>query len=461
MAKGKNTTIFFCQSCGYESSKWMGQCPGCREWNTFVEETAVTGNRMAGIHDKNRKSAGRERPAPAALSEISLEEEDRMTTRMQELDRVLGGGLVRGSLTLVGGDPGIGKSTLLLQVCRNLAIDGREVLYVSGEESLKQIKIRANRVGEFNGNLKLLCENGLGLIEETIRHSQPDVVVIDSIQTMFHEDISSAPGSVSQVREATGVLLQLAKGLNISVFIVGHVTKEGTVAGPRVLEHMVDTVLYFEGDRHASYRILRGVKNRFGSTNEIGVFEMEASGLKEVLNPSEFMLSGKPEEASGSVVVCSMEGTRPMLVEIQALVSHSSFGIPRRQTTGTDFNRVNLLIAVLEKRLGLSLGNCDAYVNIAGGIRIMEPAIDLGIALAVVSSFKNRVIDSRLIAMGEVGLSGEVRGISMIQARVQEAKKLGFSSCIIPSVCVDSVKEISGIKVIGVKNVAEAVAALS
>lgn len=416
---------------------------------------------MAGIHDKNRKSAGRERPAPAALSEISLEEEDRMTTRMQELDRVLGGGLVRGSLTLVGGDPGIGKSTLLLQVCRNLAIDGREVLYVSGEESLKQIKIRANRVGEFNGNLKLLCENGLGFIEEIIRHSQPDVVVIDSIQTMFHEDISSAPGSVSQVREATGVLLQLAKGLNISVFIVGHVTKEGTVAGPRVLEHMVDTVLYFEGDRHASYRILRGVKNRFGSTNEIGVFEMEASGLKEVLNPSEFMLSGKPEEASGSVVVCSMEGTRPMLVEIQALVSHSSFGIPRRQTTGTDFNRVNLLIAVLEKRLGLSLGNCDAYVNIAGGIRIMEPAIDLGIALAVVSSFKNRVIDSRLIAMGEVGLSGEVRGISMIQARVQEAKKLGFSSCIIPSVCVDSVKEISGIKVIGVKNVAEAVAALS
>ena len=354
-----------------------------------------------------------------------------------------------------------GKSTLLLQVCRNLALDGREVLYVSGEESLKQIKIRANRVGEFNGNLKLLCENGLGLIEETIRHSQPDVVVIDSIQTMFHEDVSSAPGSVSQVREATGVLLQLAKGLNIAVFIVGHVTKEGTVAGPRVLEHMVDTVLYFEGDRHASYRILRGVKNRFGSTNEIGVFEMESSGLKEVLNPSEFMLSGKPEEASGSVVVCSMEGTRPMLVEIQALVSHSSFGIPRRQTIGTDFNRVNLLIAVLEKRLGLSLGNCDAYVNIAGGIRIMEPAIDLGIALAVVSSFKNKVIDSRLIAMGEVGLSGEVRGISMIQARVQEAKKLGFSTCIIPSVCAESVKEISGIKVIGVKTVAEAVAVLS
>ncbi|MDE6892124.1 MAG: DNA repair protein RadA [Lachnospiraceae bacterium] len=459
MAKGKNTTIFFCQSCGYESSKWMGQCPGCREWNSFVEETLVTGSRKMGGPDKNKKGIG-ERPAPTALSEISLEEEDRMTTRMQELDRVLGGGLVRGSLTLVGGDPGIGKSTLLLQVCRNLAFDKRQVLYVSGEESLKQIKLRAMRVGEFNENLKLLCENGLGLIEETIRHMHPDVVVIDSIQTMFHEDISSAPGSVSQVREATNVLLQLAKGMNIAVFIVGHVTKEGTVAGPRVLEHMVDTVLYFEGDRHASYRILRGVKNRFGSTNEIGVFEMESAGLIEVENPSEFMLSGKPKEASGSVVVCSMEGTRPMLVEIQALVSHSSFGIPRRQTIGTDFNRVNLLIAVLEKRLGLSLGNCDAYVNIAGGIRILEPAIDLGIALAVVSSFKNRVIDSGLIAMGEVGLSGEVRGISMIQARVQEAKKLGFTTCMVPSVCAQSLKEITGIRVIGVKSIAEAVAVL-
>lgn len=459
MAKGKNTTMFFCQSCGYESAKWMGQCPGCREWNTFVEETAVTGRGRASGTEKNKRMPG-ERPHPAALSEISLEEEDRMTTRMQELDRVLGGGLVRGSLTLVGGDPGIGKSTLLLQVCRNLALDNREVLYVSGEESLKQIKIRANRVGEFNGHLKLLCENGLELIEETIRHTKPDVVVIDSIQTMFHEDISSAPGSVSQVREATGVLLQLAKGLNIAVFIVGHVTKEGTVAGPRVLEHMVDTVLYFEGDRHASYRILRGVKNRFGSTNEIGVFEMASSGLKEVPNPSEFMLSGKPEEASGSVVVCSMEGTRPMLVEVQALVCHSSFGIPRRQTIGTDFNRVNLLIAVLEKRLGLTLGGCDAYVNIAGGIKILEPAIDLGIALAVVSSFKNRAIDNRLIAMGEVGLSGEVRGISMIQARVQEAKKLGFTTCMVPSVCADSLKEITGIRVIGVKTIADAVAVL-
>ena len=457
MAKGKNATVFFCQSCGYESAKWMGQCPGCRQWNTFVEETITPAVKAAGT---GKRIGAEKRERPSLLREISLEEEDRLTTRMQELDRVLGGGLVRGSLILVGGDPGIGKSTLLLQVCRNLAIDGREVLYVSGEESLKHIKIRANRIGEFNNHLRLLCETNLGMIEENVRCARPDVVVIDSIQTMFHEGISSAPGSVSQVRETTNVLLQLAKGLNIAVFIVGHVTKEGTVAGPRVLEHMVDTVLYFEGDRHVSYRILRGVKNRFGSTNEIGVFEMEAAGLKEVQNPSEFMLSGRPEGASGSVVTCSLEGTRPMLIEIQALVSHSSFGIPRRQTIGTDFNRVNLLMAVLEKRLGLSLGNCDAYVNIAGGIRILEPAIDLGIAVAVASSFKNRAVDDKTIVIGEVGLSGEVRGVSMIQLRVQEARKLGFTTCIIPQVCMSGVKEITGIRMKGVKTVGEAIALL-
>ena len=455
MAKGKNATVFFCQNCGYESSKWMGQCPGCHEWNTFVEETIAS-----GVSGKNMKIHAGERKKPSVLSEISLEEEDRLSTHMKELDRVLGGGLVRGSLTLVGGDPGIGKSTLLLQVCRLLALDGREVLYVSGEESLKQIKLRANRIGEFNEHLKLFCETSLNAIEDSIRNEKPDVVVIDSIQTMYSEAVSSAPGSVSQVREATGVLLQLAKGLNISIFIVGHVTKEGTVAGPRVLEHMVDTVLYFEGDRHASYRILRGVKNRFGSTNEIGVFEMVSDGLKEVENPSEFMLSGKPKEASGSIVVCSMEGTRPMLIEIQALVCHSNFGIPRRQTTGTDFNRVNLLMAVLEKRLGLQLGSCDAYVNIAGGIRIQEPAIDLGIVMALVSSFKNRPIDDGLIAVGEVGLSGEVRGVSMIQARVQEAKKLGFTTCVIPSVSMEAVKEISGIRIVGVESLGDAIGLL-
>lgn len=453
MAKSKSSTIFFCQNCGYESAKWMGQCPGCHQWNTFVEEiVSSTGN------GKSSSIRAAQAPGkPVSLKEISLEDEDRLTTHSGELDRVLGGGLVRGSLTLVGGDPGIGKSTLLLQVCRMLAADEREVLYVSGEESLKQIKLRANRIGKFNEHLKLLCETSLGTIEETIRRMKPDVVVIDSIQTMYQENISSAPGSISQVREATGVLLQLAKGLNISVFIVGHVTKEGTVAGPRVLEHMVDTVLYFEGDRHASYRILRGVKNRFGSTNEIGVFEMASEGLKEVENPSEFMLSGKPEHASGSIVVCSMEGTRPMLVEIQALVCHSSFGIPRRQTTGTDFNRVNLLIAVLEKRLGIQMGNCDAYVNIAGGIRIQEPAVDLGIVMALVSSFKNKSIDDKMIAFGEVGLSGEVRGVGMVQARVQEAKKLGFTSCVIPRVCMEAVKDISGIKVIGAGSVADAI----
>ena len=449
MAKGKST-IFFCQNCGYESSKWMGQCPGCREWNTMVEETVVTAGK-----GKSTKIA-HEKAVPASFSEISLEKEERMQTHIEELNRVLGGGLVPGSLTLVGGDPGIGKSTLLLQVCREMSADGHKVLYISGEESLKQIKLRANRIGEFSDNMRLLCETNLEVIEETLEREKPEVVVVDSIQTMYQESVSAAPGSVSQVREATGVFLRLAKGLNISILIVGHVTKEGTVAGPRVLEHMVDTVLYFEGDRHASYRILRGVKNRFGSTNEIGVFEMEADGLHEVKNPSEFMLNGKPEEASGSIVVCSMEGTRPILIEIQALVCHSNFGIPRRQAIGTDFNRVNLLMAVLEKRLGLQMGNCDAYVNIAGGIRISEPAIDLGIALAIISSFKNKVIDEKTIAMGEIGLSGEVRAVSMIPVRVQEAKKLGFTTCIIPAVCMDSVKNIKDITILGVKSVADA-----
>ena len=395
--------------------------------------------------------------APARLSEVSIQEESRMLTHMEELDRVLGGGIVPGSLTLVGGDPGIGKSTLLLQVCRNLAGDGRKVLYISGEESLRQIKIRANRLGEFSDNLLLFCETGLDTVEETIRSVVPDVVIIDSIQTMYDEEISAAPGSVSQVREATNTLLQLAKGMTVSVFIVGHVTKEGTVAGPSVLEHMVDTVLYFEGDRHASYRILRGVKNRFGSTNEIGVFEMKEEGLVEVKNPSEFMLNGKPEGASGSVVSCSMEGTRPILLEIQALVCHSNFGIPRRQAIGTDFNRVNLLMAVLEKRLNLQMSDCDAYVNLAGGMRIVEPAIDLGIAMAVVSSFKNRAIDDRTIAFGEIGLSGEVRGVSMIEQRVAEAAKLGFTTCIVPEVNRSQVKHMGGIRLVGVRTVRDAV----
>lgn len=455
MAKGKAATVFFCQNCGYESSKWMGQCPGCKEWNSFVEETVSRASRVGAVSAATVRHGGR--AVPSALADIAIKEEDRLATGIGELDRVLGGGIVRGSLTLVGGDPGIGKSTLLLQVCRNLSTAGHRVLYISGEESLAQIRMRADRIGAFTRDMRLLCETNLDEITEVIRSEKPEAVVIDSIQTMYNEAVSAAPGSVSQVRETTGILLQLAKGLGVSVLIVGHVTKEGTVAGPRVLEHMVDTVLYFEGDRHASYRILRGVKNRFGSTNEIGVFEMREQGLAEVQNPSEYMLDGRPENASGSVVACTMEGTRPLLVEIQALVCHSNFGIPRRQTTGTDFNRVNLLMAVLEKRSGLQLAGCDAYVNITGGIRIMEPAIDLGIVLAIVSSFRNCPMNPKLLAFGEVGLSGEVRAVSMARQRVAEAKKLGFTSCLVPYVCAADCRKVAEIEVIGVKTVQDAI----
>ena len=448
MAKGKKS-VFFCQNCGHEENKWLGQCPMCKEWNTFVEEAVSVAK---GRTVKLSKEA-----EIVSLKDIETNNEDRILTRINELDRVLGGGIVPGSLVLVGGDPGIGKSTLLLQVCQKLCEDKKQVLYISGEESLKQIKLRANRMGEFKEELFLLCETNLEVIRNIIEKRKPDIVVIDSIQTMYSEDVASAPGSVSQVRESTNVFMQLAKGLGISIFIVGHVTKEGTVAGPRVLEHMVDTVLYFEGDRHASYRILRGVKNRFGSTNEIGVFEMRQNGLVEVENPSEFMLNGKPEHASGSVVACSIEGTRPILIEIQALVCNCNFGMPRRTAAGTDYNRVNLLMAVLEKRVGLHLSNYDAYVNIAGGVKMNEPAIDLGIVMAIVSSYKNKAIDEKTIVFGEVGLSGEVRAVSMPEQRVAEAKKLGFETCIIPEVSKDMVKDIQGIKVIGVKNIGDAI----
>lgn len=452
MTKSKKSTVFFCQNCGFESAKWMGQCPGCREWNTFVEEQVST-----AALKKNGTQGSTARQKPAVLSEITMEKEDRISTGMQELDRVLGGGVVAGSLTLVGGDPGIGKSTLLLQVCRNFSDAGAKVLYISGEESLKQIKMRAERIGSFNDNLLLLCETNLSLIENTIRSRKPQIVIIDSIQTMYSEDVSAAPGSVSQVRESTALFLQLAKGLGVSIFIVGHVTKEGTVAGPRVLEHMVDTVLYFEGDRYASYRILRSVKNRFGSTNEIGVFEMREEGLTEVRNPSEYMLSGRPKDACGCVVACTVEGTRPLMVEMQALVCHSNFGIPRRQATGVDFNRVNLLMAVLEKRLGLQMSGCDAYVNLAGGIRIQEPAVDLGMVMAIVSSFKNRPVDESTVVFGEVGLSGEVRAVSLAEQRLQEAVKLGFTTCVMPKANADMLKNTKSIKVIGVSNVQEAI----
>ncbi len=427
----------------------MGQCPGCREWNTFVEELPAP--KAAG-----KAAAGsRQRAEPVTLRQIDIQEDTRQGSGSAELDRVLGGGIVQGSLVLVGGDPGIGKSTLLLQACRYLSEKRVKVLYISGEESLKQIKLRAKRIGDFSDDLLLLCETNLAAIEQVVERQKPQVVIIDSIQTMYNEEISSAPGSVSQVRESTSVLLQIAKGKGVTIFIVGHVTKEGSVAGPRVLEHMVDTVLYFEGDRHASYRILRGVKNRFGSTNEIGVFEMRESGLQEVKNPSEFLLEGRPQDASGSVVACSMEGTRPILLEIQALVCKTNFGIPRRTAAGTDFNRVNLLLAVLEKRLGLNLANCDAYVNIAGGIRMNEPAIDLGIVLAVISSYRDQPIPDHVMAFGEVGLSGEIRAVGMALQRVQEAKKLGFQTVILPKVSLKAVEKMKGIRLLGVRSLRE------
>ena len=421
-----------------------------------------------GIHWwKNRWQNGRQKATgrknhvePVQLSRIQTETEERLHTNIGELDRVLGGGIVQGSMTLVGGDPGIGKSTLLLQVCRKIAEQEKKVLYISGEESLAQIKLRAQRIGSFNEYMLLLCETNLADIRSAVEQQKPDVLIIDSIQTMYDEEVSSAPGSVSQVRESTAALMQIAKGMGVSVFIVGHVTKDGNVAGPRVLEHMVDTVLYFEGDRHASYRILRSVKNRFGSTNEIGVFEMCQTGLAEVKNPSEFMLNGKPKGASGSVVACSMEGTRPILIEVQALVCRSNFGIPRRTAAGTDFNRVNLLMAVLEKRGGMNLSDSDAYVNIAGGIKMTEPAIDLGILLAIASSYRDIVIPESVVAFGEVGLSGEVRAVSMALQRVQEAKKLGFETVILPKVCRSAVKEVTGIRLIFVESIKDAISAI-
>ncbi len=462
MAKAKSTA-FFCKECGYESSKWMGQCPACRQWNTMVEEPVgkreTAPGRAFGSASAVRRGV-EEQPTPVRLDQVSLEEQDRIPTGYQELDRVLGSGIVSGSLVLVGGDPGIGKSTLLLQVCRNLAAAGRRVLYISGEESLKQIKLRASRIGTITGDLLFLCETNLDTIEEAIRNASPEVVIIDSIQTMFREDVSSAPGSVSQVRESTSILMQIAKGMGITVFIVGHVTKEGVVAGPRVLEHMVDTVLYFEGERNASYRILRGVKNRFGSTNEIGVFEMQEKGLEEVKNPSEYLLSGRPEDASGAVVACSIEGTRPVLLEVQALVTQTNFGMPRRTAAGTDYNRVNLLMAVLEKRCRYEMSRYDAYVNIAGGLKMSEPALDLAIVMALVSSLKDRPVNPKTMIFGEVGLSGEVRAVSMAEQRIHEAVKLGFEACILPKVCLDKMKPDHQIKLYGVSSVREAIALL-
>lgn len=455
MAKEK--TVFFCRECGFESAKWMGQCPGCRQWDTFTEVRPL----MTDKKKKNGLGAGGLRGAavPEKLADISRSEEERIRTGIGELDRVLGGGIVTGSLVLVGGDPGIGKSTLLLMMCRMLAEQRKKVLYVSGEESLRQIRMRADRLGQFTDDLLLLSETNLDLIEEAVLQVKPEILIIDSIQTMYRDEVASAPGSVSQVRECTAFLLRLAKTNNISAFIVGHVTKEGTVAGPRVLEHMVDTVLYFEGENQAAYRILRGVKNRFGSTNEIGVFEMRSSGLVEIVNPSEYMLQGKPEGESGSIVACSMEGTRPILVEVQALICQTNFNMPRRTAAGTDFNRLNLLMAVLEKRLGLPFNSYDAYVNVAGGMRINEPALDLSLVMAILSSYYNAAVDSQTIAFGEVGLTGEIRAVTMAEQRVAEAEKLGFSCCILPRSNMEQILKQGKpkIKLAGMKNIRELV----
>ena len=406
---------FVCQSCGYETGKWLGKCPECGSFSTFVEEiekAQTKGNRSVNYSTD---------VTPKVLSEIKPLSQERTKTGLSELDRVLGGGFVQGSLTLVGGDPGIGKSTLLLQICQKLGEQDKNILYVSGEESVQQIKIRADRLNITTEKLKLLSETNLNIIESVIAKENPDYVIIDSIQTMFMDEVSSAPGSVSQVREATSRLMHLGKGKNISLIIVGHVTKDGAIAGPKILEHMVDTVLYFEGDKQASYRILRAVKNRFGGTNEIGVFEMVHSGLREILNPSEFMLSGRPENVSGSVVTCSLEGTRPMLLEVQALVSYTTFNIPRRTATGMDFNRVVLLIAVLEKRANLQLASYDSYVNLTGGIKIAEPSLDAAVAVAIASSYKNVAVSADTVVFGEIGLTGEIRAVSMAERRVTEA----------------------------------------
>ena len=448
MAKGK--TVFFCRECGYESGKWAGQCPACRQWNTFTEEPVAKVKR-------SKKTDLRVVSEPISIADIEAEEETRLCSGIEELDRVLGGGIVKGSLVLVGGDPGIGKSTLLLQMCRELAGMEKKILYVSGEESLSQISMRAKRIGITGGRLYILCETNLELIEEAIHKFSPDIVVIDSIQTMYSDEIEAAPGSVSQVREATGVLMKIAKGEGITIFIIGHVTKEGVVAGPRVLEHMVDTVLYFEGDNTAAYRILRAVKNRFGSTNEIGVFEMQGTGLVQVKNPSEYMLKGRPEGEAGSLVAASIEGTRPILVEVQALVCRTNFNMPRRTAAGTDYNRVNLLMAVLEKRAGIQLSDCDAYVNVAGGIKVVEPALDLAVVTAILSSFKNIALDKKTVVFGEVGLTGEVRAVNMAEQRVAEASKLGFECCILPQANKEHIKR-SNIKLIGVNNIQEIVA---
>ena len=445
----KNKIVFVCNNCGYESPKWMGKCPGCNEWNSFYEEKVFTNVKDSSSISKRRTVT------PIELNKIEGKLETRISTGICELDRVLGGGLVNGSLVLIGGEPGIGKSTIILQICNKIKTE-EKILYISGEESGEQIKIRADRLGIDNSNLMFLSETNMEIIENTILDMNPKLVIIDSIQTMYSEDISSAAGSVSQVREITARVMKICKNNGITTLIVGHVTKDGNIAGPRVLEHMVDTVLYLEGERYFTYRILRGVKNRFGSTNEIGMFEMKNEGLVEITNPSSILISERNDNPAGSVIVASMEGTRPLLIELQALTTQSIFGLPRRTANGLDYNRLTLLIAVLEKKVGIPLGNQDVYLNVVSGIKINEPAIDLGIILSVASSFKNISIQKDLVALGEVGLTGEVRSINLIDKRLKEAERLGFKTCIIPESNKKLLKEKYNLDIIGVKNIVDA-----
>lgn len=451
MAKKK--TKFMCTSCGYEAPKWMGRCPGCGEWNTMIEDVEIVQKGPRGAF-QHTVSKSQQKAMP--IISVETQEEPRVQTELHELNRVLGGGVVPGSLVLIGGDPGIGKSTLLLQVSALLSNQGHRVLYISGEESVRQTKLRAERLGVKSAELYIYSETNLEFLHETIEEVQPKFVIVDSIQTVHHPEVTSAPGSVSQVRECTAELMRIAKTKNIAIFLVGHVTKEGQIAGPRILEHMVDTVLYFEGERHHTYRILRSQKNRFGSTNEIAIFEMLQGGLKEVLNPSELFLQERSQGAPGSTVVASMEGTRPILVEIQALVTPSSFNYPKRMATGLDQNRISLLMAVLEKRMGLMLQAQDAYIKVAGGVKLDEPAIDLAVLVCIVSSFKDANANATDCFVGEVGLTGEVRRVSRIEQRVQEAAKLGFKRAIIPASNLGGWEYPEGIQVMGVETVNQA-----
>lgn len=450
----KIKTVFVCSNCGYESSKWLGKCPGCNEWNSFYEGKLSKNNDKLGIAGGEKKSC-----KPLKLNEVVGKEDTRVSTGFDELDRVLGGGLVNGSLVLLGGEPGIGKSTLILQICDKLKGDGK-VLYVSGEESAEQIKLRADRLEIDNQDIMFLGETDMDVIQTAILDMNPKLVIIDSIQTMYSDEITSAPGTVSQVREITARIMKLCKTNGITTIIIGHVTKEGNIAGPRVLEHMVDTVLYLEGERYFSYRILRGVKNRFGSTNEVGMFEMANEGMVEITNPSAVLISERDDNPAGSVVVASMEGTRPLLIELQALTTPSVFGMPRRNANGIDYNRLTLLMAVLEKRAGFNLSSQDAYVNVVSGMKINEPSVDLGVIAAVASSFKNLSISKDVVVIGEVGLTGEVRTVNLIDKRLKEAEKMGFKTCIIPESNKKQLKETYKMDIIGVKNINEALKAI-